>query len=191
MPYFIVNELPAGVVGFIIASLFAAAMGALSSAQNSMAAIAVNDFWPRHLPAPTSAKSLRVAKLVTLLSGALAIVTAMWIASLNVASLWDQILRLLALVGGGFPGVFGVGLLTRRANAPGVIVGALSSIAITWYVQTFTSITAFAHTFIAVSSCFVIGYVASLMLSRIAPPTGNLRGLTVWDLPRHQPQNLP
>jgi SSS family solute:Na+ symporter len=191
VPYFIVNELPPGVVGFIIASLFAAAMGALSSAQNSMAAIVVSDFWPRRLPAPTPAKSVRIAKLVTVLSGALAIGTAMWIASLNVASLWDQILRLLALVGGGFPGVFGLGLLTRRANAPGVIIGALSSIAITWYVQTFTSVTAFAHAFTAVSSCLLIGYVASLMLSRIAPPTGNLRGLTVWDLPRHQPPNSP
>ena len=164
-------------------------MGALSGAQNSMAAIVVSDFWPRHLPAPTPAKSVRIAKLVTVLSGALAIVTAMWIASLNVASLWDQILRLLALVGGGFPGVFGLGLLTRRANAPGVIIGALSSIAITWYVQTFTTVTAFAHAFVAVSSCMLIGYVASLILSRVAPPTGNLRGLTVWDLSRHPPPN--
>ena len=43
-PYFIANELPHGVVGLIVAGIFAAAMGALSSAINATAAIVVSDF---------------------------------------------------------------------------------------------------------------------------------------------------
>src|SRR5690606_8140599 len=103
-----------------------------------------------------------------------------FIASLHVASLWDQYLKLLALIGGGFPGVFGLGFLTRRANAPGVLVGAVASIGITWGVQTYTNISVFLHAFIAIASCMAIGYIASLRLGRRPDPAA-LRGLTLWD----------
>jgi hypothetical protein len=73
-----------------------------------------------------------------------------------------------------------LGLLTRRANAPGVIVGALASIAVTWAVQYHTETSEFLHVFIAITSCIVIGYVASLCLAPVAAKKA-LSGLTLWD----------
>jgi len=108
---------------------------------------------------------------------------AAYLASLNVPSLWDQVLKLAALIGGGLPGVFALGLLTRRANAPGVIVGALASIAATAGLQMFTSINPFFQGFAALVTCVVTGYVASLLLKRGRPPR-DLSGLTLWDLSR-------
>jgi SSS family solute:Na+ symporter len=180
-PYFIANELPPGVVGVIVAGLFAAAMGALSSILNSTAAVVVSDFQGFIQPAATEAQRLRLARVTTLLCGLLGIGMASWLAAQNAASLWDEFMKLIALLGGGFAGVFALGLLTRRAHANGVLAGALASIAVTWTVQNHTPVTPFAHSFVAVASCIVIGYAASLILP--APTTPRpLNGLTLWDL---------
>lgn len=183
-PYFIANELPAGVVGVIVAGLFAAAMGALSSILNSTAAVAVEDFQKTFRPAATEAQRMRLARLTTLLCGALGIGMASWLAAQNAASLWDEFMKLIALIGGGFSGVFALGLLSRRAHADGVILGALGSIAITWVVQRHTATSPFAHGTVAVGSCMVIGYLASLVIPR-REGRRDLSGLTLW---RVEPQ---
>lgn len=180
-PYFIANELPVGVVGLIVAALFAAAMGALSSAINSTATIIVSDFQGTIHPAATDVSKVRLAKLSTVICGILGTGMAMYLAYRNVPSLWDEFLKLIALIGGGFPGVFALGLLTRRATSSGVIVGAVASIVITWWVQNYTTVNVFLHGFVAVASCMIIGYLASLFIgtknvSRIGTK------LTFWDV---------
>lgn len=179
-PYFIANELPRGVVGLIVAGLFAAAMGALSSALNSTAAILVSDFQMLLRPDTPPEQQVRLARGATLLCGVIAIGMAAWLAWRGSASLWDEFLKLTALIGGGFPGVFALGLLTRRANARGVFIGALASIVVTWLVQTYTKTSPFLHAAVAIGSCIAIGYVASLLLGG-RDRSKNLRGLTMWD----------
>jgi SSS family solute:Na+ symporter len=182
-PYFIANEMPPGIVGLVVAALFAAAMGALSSALNSSAAMIATDFLESPTRPRTDAQRAQIARWTTVIAGVLATAMAAFIASLNVASLWDQYLKLLALIGGGFPGVFGLGLLTRRANTAGVLCGAVASIGVTWWVQNYTSLSVFLHAFIAIASCMIIGYGMSLVLGRRTDPA-TLGGLTLWDLPR-------
>jgi len=179
-PYFIANEMPSGMVGLVVAGLFAAAMGALSSALNSSAAMIATDFIETPGRRRSDAARSRTARWTTVVAGMLATAMAAFIASLHVPSLWDEYLKLLALIGGGFPGVFGLGFLTRRANAPGVITGAIASIGITWWVQNYTDISVFLHAFIAIGSCMAIGYGASLLLGR-RPEDAALQGLTLWN----------
>jgi hypothetical protein len=57
-----------------------------------------------------------------------------------------------------------LGVLTRRAHSTGVIIGTVASIGVTWWVQHYTSTSVFLHGFVAVSSCMMIGYVASLLI---------------------------
>src|SRR4029077_12204468 len=64
-PYFIANEVPHGIVGLIVASLFAAGMGALSSAMNATAAIVVSDFQGTLRPGASEASRLRLARWST------------------------------------------------------------------------------------------------------------------------------
>lgn len=187
-PYFIANELPAGVVGLIVASLFAAAMGALSSAMNATAAIVVSDFQGTRRPDATEAERLRLARRATLAAGAIATGMAIFLAWRGAASLWDVYLQLVALIGGGFPGVFALGLMTRRANAPGVIVGVLASVAVTALVQYGTKTNTFLHVFVAVATCVIVGYVASLCFAGRAKKK-DLSGLTMWD--RRGPEATP
>lgn len=182
-PYFIANELPAGMVGLIVAGLFASAMGALSSSINATAAILVSDFQQVLNPLASETARLRLARGSTLACGVLATGMAAFLAYRNVSSLWDEFLRLVALIGGGFPGVFAIGLLSRRATATGVIIGAIASIAVTWWIQHYTQTSVFFHGFIAVASCMIIGYLASFVVGR-RREAGELAGLTLWDAPR-------
>jgi Na+/proline symporter len=166
----------------IVAGLFAASMGALSSTINAMAAIVVSDFQGTFNPKATAASQVRLARASTLIAGLTATGMACYLASLGVPSLWEQFLKLVALIGGGFPGVFALGLLTKRATAAGVMIGAVASIGVTGWVQSYTSTSAFFHGFVAICSCMVIGYVASLFIGRRKDPA-TLRGLVIWDLP--------
>ena len=180
--YFISHELPHGIIGLIIAGIFAAAMSTLSSSLNSVAAIAASDFLGVLRPDLLAARGVSLGRWVTLASGLFATLLAMWVASLGSNSLWDQSVRLLALFGGALPGVFALGMLTRRANSRGVIIGAVASIAGTLCVQNFTAINSFFHAFLAFVISFVVGYLASLW-PRQPLDQRQLTGLTVWDIP--------
>jgi len=154
-------------------------MGTISSVINSTATIAKIDCFDLLYPNKSDKAQVSFARWATFGAGFLAMIMALYIASLNVQSLWDQYLQLLALIGGGLPGVFALGLLTRKANSNGVLVGLLISIVITWSVQHYTHVSSFLHGFVAIASTIIIGYIASILL-----PTNDkaqLKGLTVWD----------
>ena len=176
-PYFIANELPQGIVGLIVAGLFASSMGALSSAINATSAIVVTDFQGTFRPQASESQRLRLAKSSSLVAGVFATLVALYLATLHKVSLWDEYLKLIALIGGGFPGVFALGFLTRRANAAGAIAGTAASILVTWAVQTYTSTNVFFHGFVAIGTCVVVGYSVSLVF----PQKGrrDLTGLTL------------
>ena len=180
-PYFIANELPAGVVGAIVAGLFASSMGALSSILNATAAVVVTDFQGVIAPHASEVSRVRLAKWTTLICGIGGTGMAAYLAYCSVPSLWDEFLKLVALIGGGFPGVFALGLLTRRANSTGVIVGAVGSVVVTWWIQRYTSLNVFFQGFVAVASCMAIGYVVSCLVGR-ARSAEALKGLVLWDL---------
>ena len=179
--YFIANELPPGLVGLIIAGIFAAAMSTLSSSIAAVAAVATNDFLRVLRPQLVESHGVKLGRWVTLGCGIFATAMALWVASLETASLWDKSVRLLALFGGALPGFFALGMLTRRANAPGAIIGAVAAIGGTVWIQNFTSVNAFFHAFFAFAVSVIVGYVASFCFNRPATQA-QLQGLTVWDL---------
>lgn len=180
-PFFVGNELPHGVVGLIIAGIFAAAMSTVSGSVNAIAAIVVRDFVMPVRPGSDEPMRMRWARATTVAAGGLATAIALVMAGMNIRSLWETFAALMALIGGGFPGIFALGLLTRRANAPGVALGLAASILITFAVRQFTETNVFLFTSVAVGSCMAVGYVASLLF---APPQRPLAGLTIHTLER-------
>lgn len=178
-PFFVGHELPRGLVGLIIAGIFAAAMSTVSGTVNAISAVVVRDFLLPFRPASSEAAQMRLARATTVAVGGLATATAMLMAGMNLQSLWETFATLMALIGGGFPGIFGLGLLTRRANAPGVAIGLTVSIVITFLVKHHTPTNVFLLGSVAVGSCIAAGYVASLFFP---PPPGSLAGLTIHSL---------
>jgi len=178
-PWFIFQQLPAGISGLVIAGLFAAAMSTLDSSMNSVSAAMVTDFYRRFKPGAADRTCLKVARWLTVLLGAVAAGTALLMATYEIRSLWDLYLSLLGLLGGSLAGVFAMGIFTRRAHGLGALVGAAVSAVVLFFVQRHTRVHLFLYAPVGIISCFVTGYLASLIIP--AAPK-RLKGLTIFTL---------
>jgi SSS family transporter len=121
---FIVEQLPPGVTGLLIAGIFAAAMSSLSSSINSLASASAYDFWaPLTGREGDDAGILRVGKGLTLLWAALLIGGAVLFIPLSTrTSAVEVALGIASVVYGGLLGAFGLGVLSKRADERGTAV---------------------------------------------------------------------
>ncbi|MFO7937819.1 MAG: sodium/solute symporter [Kiritimatiellia bacterium] len=179
VPWFIMNQLPDGVSGLIIAGIFAAAMSSLDSSMNSTATAVINDFMKPMRKQQTEHHWLQWARWLTAMTGVLGTAVALVMASSEIKSLMDQFTRILGLFGGGLAGLFILGAFSRRAHGTGALLAALVTTAILFYVQTYTSLHFFVYGAVGLFSCYILGVVFSLLIPA-APP--NIEGLTVYSL---------
>ena len=131
-PHFIVNELPAGLTGLVIAALFAAAMSSADTSMNSSASLLMNDVYLRLLkPQSSAASQIKFLRRMTLVLGILGTSTALLMISIKGAL--DAWWSLAGIFSGGMLGLFLLGVLSRRAQsfeaATAVVIGVL---VITW-----------------------------------------------------------
>jgi SSS family transporter len=175
-PLFIMNEMPAGLGGLVVAGLFAAAQSTLSGSLNSVAACWVTDFHRRRKPGASDRENLRLARWITVLVGLAATLGACLLSTFDIGSLWDIFLSLLGLTGATLAGLFALGIFTRRANGTGALCGALVSVAVLYFVQQYTRVHFFLYGAIGILVCFGVGWLASWFLGR---PVADLTGLTV------------
>lgn len=129
VPSYMLQTLPAGVLGLGMIALFAAAMSSLDSVINSLSASTMEDFVRRfHQGSWSDTKELLISRGLTLAWGGL----ALWF-SFYVGRIADTVLEAINIIGslinGPVLGVFALGLLTRRARGPGAIAGLLSGFA--------------------------------------------------------------
>lgn len=127
-PYFIVNGLPAGITGLLIASVFAAGMSTVSTSINSTATIILSDYYKRYINKNSNERSqMRVLYSSSLVFGALGIMIAL--ALVGVRSVLDAWWALASIFSGGMLGLFLMGYISKRVRnvdaMVGVIVGAL------------------------------------------------------------------
>ena len=188
-PYFVTHHLPAGFAGLFIAALFGATMANLSSDLNSLAAVAVEDYYRLWFRGSSERARLIAAKVAVVICGAICMAVASVLGHSNgsALSLWFTI---SAIATGGLVGLFALAFLTPRANATGAYVGIAASLLFTtWAVLTQDGGKIWnlgrgnfpLHNFmvgaIGQVLCFGIGYLASLPFqsSRNSAPE-----LTIW-----------
>ncbi len=165
-PTFIVSRMPHGIAGLLIAAILAAAMSNLSAALNSLASSSMVDFYLRFRagsrPEVSEAGRLRLARLATV-GWALVLFGLAVLALHRVGRVVEVGLQIASVAYGALLGVFLLGVLTKRANQRGAIVGMIcgfamelylwgwSQVAFTWWVAIGTSVT------------FALGYAASVL----------------------------
>lgn len=164
LPWYMSTQLPAGLLGLVIAGLFAAAMSTLSSSMNSAATAFVTDIWRKLRPGRDGARMLRVARLSTLVLGVVGVGFALMMASWEIKSLWDEFSKILGILLGGLGGLFLLGLLTRRANSFGALCGIAASVVVQIVVARGGYVNLLLYSTTGFISCFVVGYLASLAL---------------------------
>lgn len=128
-PTFVTTRLPMGLVGLIIAAIFAAAMSSIAAELNSLATTTVIDIYRRRLrPSETDAHYLRVSKGATLLWGLFACIVATFATGLG--SLIEVVNRFGSFFYGSLLGVFVLALAFRRTNGHGAFAGLTTGIAV-------------------------------------------------------------
>lgn len=158
-PWFIVNELPAGVRGVVIAGIFAVSMSTISSTMNSMSATVVTDYARFYTVLPK--RQLLMAKGVSAAFGIIGTLLAIVMFVYEVGSLWDMIRRLTGLLTGGLAGLFLLGIFTKRVNSTGALIGYVASAIILFYVSTYTTAHFMVYSLTGMLSCFIVGCLVS------------------------------
>lgn len=179
LPWYMSTQLPVGILGLVIAGLFAAAMSTLSSSMNSAATAFVTDIYRKAVPGRDEAGLLRIARLSTLVLGVVGIGFALMMASWEIKSLWDEFSKILGILLGGLGGLFLLGLVTRRANSFGALCGIVASVVVQIVVARGGYVNLLLYSTTGFISCFAVGYLASLIV-----PSGkaDTDALTIYGL---------
>jgi Na+/proline symporter len=163
--------MPQGVLGLIIAGIFAAAMSTLSSSINSAATAWVTDIQPR---ISKGLDVLKAAKKATLVTGIVGILFALLMATWDIKSLWDEFSKILGILLGGLGGLFLLGFLVRRANSTGAIVGLISSMLVQIIVIRTQAVNLLLYSTVGFITCFVTGCLVSLLTGGTRKNVDNL-----------------
>jgi Na+/proline symporter len=128
-PTFITTHLPVGLVGLMIAAIFAAAMSSSAGELSALSSATVIDFYRRHFVTDADdAHYLRVSKIATAAWGLFACGVSMYAS--NQGSLIEVVNRYGSFFYGSILGVFILALLTTRATPAGAFYGLVAGMAV-------------------------------------------------------------
>ena len=170
-PYFIVNSLPAGLTGLLIASIFAAGMSTVATSVTSCATIIYTDYYRKLRHQPSEAESLFTLKASSVLVGAVGVIVA--IALTNVESILDAWWILSSVFSGGMLGLFLLGFISKKVQNVHAFLGVLSGfIVIAWIsaAEWLGLPSSGLHGYLAIvlgtMSIFIVGFALSVCLPK-------------------------
>ena len=135
VPTFMINYLPVGVLGLVMAGLFAASMSSIDSAYNSLSAVTVSDFVLRFKPevGQNPLKMLRLSRIITLLWGIFSAGGAYFVARSSFT-----VIEIVNMIGSAFSGpilaTFLGGILFRSLTGAGVITGIIVGTTLNFFI---------------------------------------------------------
>ncbi|MCH1510439.1 MAG: sodium/solute symporter [Akkermansiaceae bacterium] len=117
LPFFIMQNLPTGVAGLIIAGVFAAAQSTISSSLNSVATAFTTDVYGRLLkPKSSDQERLRVAKRMVIVLGVVGIGVSSYLAMIKTDEVFMLFNRFIGFALGPLGGLFALGIFSKRPN---------------------------------------------------------------------------
>jgi len=170
-PRFVLDHMPVGLVGLMIAAIIAAAMSASSGELNALATATLVDFYRRHVaPDASDARLLRVSRVATAFWGLFACGVACYAA--NIGSLIEVVNQFGSLFYGSVLGVFILALATTRVNGHGAFAGLIAGVAAVFTVAfhpATRSISYLFHNVIGAVVVVVVGIGVSAMTGGVRP----------------------
>jgi len=135
LPYFVMNYLPPGVSGLIIAAAIAAAMSSLDSSMNAISAVFVTDIYRNKIRAGRDERHyLRVAKIVASCAAIVMIALAILLAYAKTKTMQDVSTTLGSILGGGILGLFFFGVFTKWGDWRAAGLGIIATVTYTVYI---------------------------------------------------------
>ena len=162
-PKFIVEEMPPGISGLIVAALFAAAMSTLSSSLSSLSSAAVLDIYlPLAGAGKSEAQLLQTSRLVTLAWGVVLVGVAIAFIGLK-GTVVEVALGIASYTYGGLLGVFLLGLINQKVGQRDAIIGFFSALVVMSVVIQTVNIAWPLYTVVGALTTVTVGNLAHLI----------------------------
>jgi Na+(H+)/acetate symporter ActP len=160
-PTFVLGNMPMGVIGLIIAAIFAAAMSSIAAELNALATATTIDFYRRlYAPDVSDARYVLVGRLSTFVWGIFACIVAIF--ATNLGSLIEVVNKFGSFFYGSLLGVFVLAFAVKRARSRGAFFGLLFGITSVWVASNFTNIEFLWFNVIGCLVTVIAGYLISL-----------------------------
>ncbi|MDW2835595.1 hypothetical protein R7U59_01845 [Mesomycoplasma ovipneumoniae] len=196
LSFFIIKVLPTGLSGLIIAAVFAASQSTISSSMNSLVNVIVSDFIQPirkfRKKAPIKDRiMLIISKILITFFGIQGMLVAFLLTYSGQTNLFDLFLAVVGLFGVPIGAVYMLGILTRRTNSFGAVLGISVAFITALFLWIFTNkrivpanlVIQFASEYVALISFFltiIFGYLGSIIYTFFSKKQKNLTNLTIW-----------
>lgn len=183
LPFFIMQNLPVGVAGVIIAGVFAAAQSTISSSLNSVATAFTTDIYGRLLrPGSSDLQKLNVAKLVVIGLGVVGIGASSYLAMIKTDEVFLLFNRFIGFALGPLGGLFALGIFVKWPNG---FAGLLALIGGVVMVTAVHFLNEFGITDVMPLLYGAVGFLSTLILGLILgivfkAADNEVDGLTIW-----------
>jgi len=162
----VIHQIPAGLVGLILAAIFAAAMSTISAEINSLATVSMVDIYRRFVRRDAGDRHyLAASRWLTVFWAAYAIITALY--AQNLGSLVEAVNRLGSLFYGTLLGVFVLAFFLPRVRGTAAFRAMVFGEAAVFAAWHFTGV---AFLWLNVLGCLCVvlyGWAASLRSGRV------------------------
>ena len=163
--YFILNYLPKGIIGLLLAVILSAAMSSTASELNALSATTVVDLYKRNLKEPKSKKHyVNASKWFTLMWGVIAIIFA------SFGTLFENLIQLVNIIGsifyGTILGIFLIAFFTKRIKGNDIFWAACISQTLIFIIYAFTDIGYLWLNFIGALLTSILSYFLNSLNSK-------------------------
>jgi sodium-coupled monocarboxylate transporter 8/12 len=175
-PYFMAQRFPAGILGLVIAAIFAASLGAIGSAINSCTSVIIVDFYDRLIlkravtdertSEADERRQVFISRLATLGIGIVAIILSSLVG--HIGDLIEIANKVIQLFTGTLFGIYILGMFTQRTRSLGALIGGLVGVAVSLYVAFASPLSFTWPTVCGFLATIIVGYGTSLLLPATA-----------------------
>ena len=163
-PFFIVNELPVGLTGLLIASIFAAGMSTIATSVTSSSTIILTDYYQRFRKHAGNRERMLVLKLSSVGVGVAGILVAF--AFMSVQSALDAWWALASIFSGGMLGLFLLGYISKKARNFDAVLGVVCGVILVCWIV----ISPFVHANLVIVFgtllIFLVGFLSANLLNK-------------------------
>lgn len=189
LPYFIVNALPVGISGLVIAAIFAAAQSTVSSSLNSVSTCMTADILEYFKSGMEDKSKLKFARVSSWIVGIFSTLLAIYFIYNGQGDMFLYFQAITGLLGGPIAGVFLIGIFFDKVESKAVWIGFIVSVIIAFYVSDPAGILTkfipgyvkpkifeFMLSFIIIGSSVIVSFISSFFFGR--PSEEKIKGLT-------------
>ena len=176
LPYFAVHELPMGLAGLMIATIFALSLTTHSSGLHSINTAVMNDFIERFFPSRgEAARQVRSARAGSVFWGIATILLALYVPRLGIIMIASR--KINQFFGGVLIGLFLLGMLSRRAGGRAALVASAVGLAIVALVAQLTRVSFFLYAPLGCLTTMAAGLALSGLFA--GPQAEDVRGFHI------------